>query len=204
MLTRGCLRPAQGLGISLAFALALAACSDGDPEAEPEPTPTASSTPTPTPTPSETLTQPVVEAPEPPSFVAGPAGQEAFARYVVESWAYSLITNDATPVTELGAGKKPCRGCAELTEELAEREREGWSVYPFEITIDRVKLIQSALGTTARVTFDVPETRSFFEDGTLRNATPATSDAVFTVSVRVEGEKAKRVYRLIGFTIDED
>ena len=121
----------------------------------------------------------------------------------MESWAYSLTTNDATPLTDLSAGKKPCQGCAELTKELAKREAEKWSVHPFEITIDRTKLIQSALGTTARVTFDVPETRSFFDDGSLRNATPAASDAVFTVSLRVEGKKAKRAYRLIGFTIDQ-
>jgi hypothetical protein len=202
MLFRGSFRLVQGLGLSLALGLTLVSCSDDDPEAEPEPTPTVSSTPTPSP-PETTTTPAVTEAPELPEFAAGPDGQEAFARYVVESWAFSLTTNDATPITDLSTGKKPCQGCGALTEELAKRDREEWSVYPFEVTIDRVKLIQSALGTTARVTFDVPETRSFFDDGSLRNATPAASDAVFTVSLRVEGEKAKRRYRLIGFTIDQ-
>ncbi|HET7689904.1 MAG TPA: hypothetical protein VFK41_05980 [Nocardioidaceae bacterium] len=201
MLTRGSLRLVQGLGLSLACGLALASCSDGDPAAQPEPTRTVTSTPTPVP--SETATTPVIQPPQLPDFAASPQGQEAFARYVVESWAFSLTTNDATPLTGLSVGKKPCQGCAELTEELAQRERDGWSVYPFEITIDRVKLIQSKLGTTARVTFDVPETRSLFDDGRLRNTTPAADDAVFTVSLRVEGEKAQRAYGLIGFTVEQ-
>ena len=146
---------------------------------------------------------PVVEAPEQPDFRQGTEGQEAFARYVVKSWAFALTTNDAKPLVDLSAGKKQCQGCAALVRELGKRKDEGWSVYPFEVSVDRVKLIQSDLGTTARVTFDVPETRSFFDDGRLRNATPATDNAVFTVSLRVEGKKAKRAYRLIGFTIEQ-
>jgi len=203
MLTPGPGPLLRGLGVSLLCAAALTSCGgDDEPAAEPSPTPAVTSTPTPTATETPT-TAPEVEAPEVPAFSKGTDGQQAFAEYVVQSWAYALSTNNATPLADVSAGKKPCQGCTELVEELDARESDGWSVYPFEVTVNRVKLIQSALGTTARVTFDVPETRSFFDDGSFRNSTPATSDAVFTVSMRVEGEKAQRAYRLIGFTIDQ-
>ncbi len=140
----------------------------------------------------------MAERPTLPPPTKGDAGKKAFATYVVHAWAYSLATNDGSLVLDASAGKRPCQGCRELRAELARRVEEGWSVYPFEVAIDRIRLIESDLGTTARVRFDVPETKSFFEDGSLRNTSEAHPDSSFTVSMRRE----KDVYRLIGFSID--
>jgi len=134
---------------------------------------------------------------DPPSGHEERAGQEAFATYVVEAWAYALATNDGSLLTDVSAGRKPCQGCKELETELAQRTKDGWSVYPFDVTIDKIKLVRSRLGTTARVRFDVPETRSFFDDGSLRNTSPAHVGATFTVSLRLE----KKEYQLLGFAI---
>jgi len=185
----------RGLVIALTCGFALAACSDdGRPAAKPTPTP-PTATPTPTGTPSPTV--PVIEKPTLPPATNGAKGQEAFATYVVEAWAYALASNDVSVLTDVSAGRKPCQGCKELAAELAERTKDGWSVYPFDVTIDRVRLIQSELGTTARVRFDVPETKSLFDDGSLRNTSPAHPDATFSVSLRLE----RKTYQLIRFTI---
>lgn len=181
--------------------LAVSACGGEDePEAEPSPTPTTAS-PTPTPTETRPPTKPEVDEPTLPAFRKGEAGQEAFATYVVQAWAYALATNDADPLVGLSVGRKQaCRGCPELITELKERTAEGWSVYPFEVAIEGIRLIESALGVTARVSFDVPETRSFFDDGSFRNDSAAHDDSTFTISMRPE----KQEYRLIGFTISQD
>ncbi|HSV37413.1 MAG TPA: hypothetical protein VLI04_01515 [Nocardioidaceae bacterium] len=191
------------LSSCVACGIALTGCSGDEPSAEPSRTP---STITPTETPSPTVTEstppettPEVEQPTPPSFAKGAAGQEAFATYVVELWAYALAANNAVPLTQLSVGRKPCQGCGELEDELRGRRLEEWSVYPFEVTVQRIRLIDSALGTTARVVFDVPETRSYFEDGSFRNTSPARTGATFTVSMRQE----KQAYRLVGFTIEQ-
>jgi len=145
------------------------------------------------------VTRPEPELPDRPAFAKSEAGQKAFATYVVDLWAYALAANDALPLTRLSVGKKPCRGCSELEDALRDRRIEGWSVYPFEVTVQSIRTIDSALGTTARVVFDVPETRSYFENGDYRNTSPATAGSTFTVSIRPE----KGAYRLIGFTIEQ-
>jgi hypothetical protein len=186
------LRPGLAAALICA-ALALTGCGgDETPTSRPTPT-TATRTPTPTPTP----TVPVIEKPSLPPATKGPKGQEAFATYVVEGWTYALATNDASILTDVSAGKKPCLGCRELEAELATRASAGWSVYPFDVTIDKVKLSQSNLGTNARIRFDVPETKSFFDDGSLRNTNPAHPNSIFTVSMRL----GKTAYELIGFTV---
>ena len=190
------------LATALTCGIVLASCGgDDEPAADPSPTPTTS-TPSPTPTSTATspaVTTPEVEKPEKPAFSKDDEGKEAFATYVVELWAYALATNNEQPLVGLSVGRKPCKGCSELIVALRQRRLEEWYVYPFEVTIRRIKLIDSALGTTASIVFDVPETRSFFEDGRVRNSSPARTGATFTVSMRQE----KREYQLIGFTIDE-
>ena len=178
---------------ALICGLALSGCGADNKEPSPKSTETPSPTTTSTPSP----TKPVAEKPVLPDATKGKKGQEAFATYVVNAWAYSLATNEASILKDVSAGTKPCRGCIEQTATLAERAKEGWYVYPFEVTISKIRLIRTALGTTARVRFDIPETRSFFDDGKFRNTSPAHTGATFTVSMKLD----KKKYQLVGFTI---
>ncbi len=187
-------RVPAALALTAVCALGLAACGGDDkPVAKPKPSPTAS----PTPTADATPTKPEVTEPIQPEFAEGKDGQEAFATYVVEAWAHSLATNDTTLLRKISLGGKPCQGCKKQDKEVAKRTQEGWYVYPFEITIDSIRLITTAIGTTARVRMDIPETRSFFDDGSFRNTSPAHDDTVFTVSMQA----GKKQYRLVGFAI---
>jgi hypothetical protein len=174
--------------------LALAGCGADEPAAEPGPMPAASPTPTPTPAPTAT---PTPTPPTAPEGLAGKAAQEAFATHVVETWAYSLASNDAGPLLDVSVGKKPCRGCQQQARTLAQREKEGWSVFPFDVGIDRIRLTPTSDGVRADVTIDIPETRSYFDDRSYRNTSPAHEDATFSVTMR----KVNNDYRLVGFTI---
>lgn len=182
--------------VALASVVGLTGCASEEKRtAEARATPRASTSPTPTPTPSPT--KPVAIPPEQPEFAQGSAGKEAFAEYVVHAWAYSLATNDSSLLDEVSAGGKPCLGCEAQSDTLAQRESEGWSVYPFKVTIDKIRLIETALGTTARVRFDIPETKSFFDDGSFRNISPAHPESTFTVAMKT----AENAYELVAFSI---
>lgn len=183
----------------------LTACGGDDkPKADPSSSPTPTSTPTSTPTPTQSPTAtpsgtaPAVTVPTLPEATKGKEGQQAFAQYVVDAWVYSISTNDPQLLFDLGAKKDPCKGCPELRAELDQRVEEGWSVAPFEVEVYKIRVTPADDSITASVTFDIPETQSFFDDGTLRNTSKPHDDATFTIAMRL----VKKQYQLLGFTIN--
>jgi hypothetical protein len=151
--------------------------------------PSTRETPSPVPT--------VEPAPSAPAPSPGKAGQKAFARHVMDLWAYALRTNDPTPLTSLRAGTKPCGGCAELARTLAARRDQGWTVDLPGLTVRRVTVARDGKLAVARSVVDVPETDSYNSDGTYRNTSPAHAGARFVVQMSY----AKKRYRLVSFTV---
>lgn len=136
--------------------------------------------------------------PRPPKAGKGPNGQRAFARFVMDAWSWSLITNDASPLLAASPSRtKPCEGCRRLERELANRADEGWYVDFPGLTVGRTRLARDGTTVTATTRVDIPESDSFFEDGTYRSSSPAHPDATFRVRMRlVDGD-----YRLLAFSV---
>jgi hypothetical protein len=189
-------RAAVVLVAALGFGLLLGGCSADGTTTSARRTPTAgassattSAAPSPVPTVEPTPTAP---APAP-----GKAGQEAFARHVMDLWGYALRTNDAKPLTALGAGAKPCGGCATLTRTLATRRDQGWTVDFPGLSVRRVTVAGDGKVRVARAVVDIPENDSYNDDGTYRNTSPAHDGARFVVQMRY----AKKHYQLVSFTV---
>ncbi len=197
---RGRLRAAAV--ITLLVVPALGGCTgSGTPEAEPG-TASSGSSPSAATSPSPSVS-PVAEpsvpaAPEPPRTRKGPAGQKAFAAFVMDAWSWSLRTNDASPLLDVSPSRKqPCDGCAALGKELRGRAKEGWYVDFPGLDVSRTRLRQS--GDTIVATSDVaiPESDSYQDDGSYRSTSPAHEDATFTVTMRL----TKTGYRLVSFRV---
>lgn len=180
----------------------LGACSNAedDPTTRTSPTPSASleSALTPSPTSTAAAVDEPPPAPEPPRARKGPAGQKAFARFVMDAWSWSLRTNDADPLLEVSLSRKqPCRGCEPLQRELANRAKEGWYVDFAGLGVDRIKLRRAGTDVVAVSTVDIPESDAYFVDGGYRSTSPAHPNATFRVRMRlVDGE-----YRLVSFSV---
>src|SRR5690242_13131811 len=182
--------------LALVSLLAVAGCSGGsdDPQADPAGSPSPSSTPAPSAsaTTASAQEQAAPRKPQPPKAANTTAGRRAYARFVMDRWAYALSTNDASAVTSLSAAGKKCEGCADLTKELAQRKKEGWFVDFPGVAVDRleVRSLSSAPGAwaaTAKV--DIPASRSYFEDGSFRNDNAAHKNTPFTVTMRWVGKR---------------
>ncbi len=187
---------------------ALAGCSDDGPTASSSrpsasSQPSASSTGTePSATPSDTPgttadPAPTTEAaPAVPPARKGRAGQVAFAEHVMDTWAYALRTNDADPLSALGA-QGTCRGCKPFARELAKRRAQGWSVDFPGVEVRKVKVTRDGNGHRARATVDLPESDSFNSDGSFRNTNRAREGSTFEVRMRL----TQKGYRLLSFTV---
>ena len=179
--------------------LLLGGCGGDD--AAPDTAETPSTTPTDTPSTSATPTptaSPAPELPPAPPAKDGPAGREAFARFVVDRWSYALRTNDAEAVTALSPATSPCRGCRDLREELAQRRKEGWFVDFPGAEVRRVRLARQAPDSfLATMTVDIPASRSYFDDGAFRNDNEAHPGASFQVLMRLD----KKRYTLLAFQV---
>jgi hypothetical protein len=190
---------------------ALAGCSSDSSEASAEPTPTAgsdgsspsssSSSPSPSFASSPTTAR-TPERPSRPTFAPGDKGQREFAEYVVASWGYALATNDATALTGLSPSKKEqCRGCKELTAELARRDKAGWHVAFPGATVRHTTLKREDDRILATTVADIPASQSYFDDGSFRNDNDAHRGARFLVDLRIDGQAKKRHYVLLAFSV---
>ena len=140
------------------------------------------------------------EKPQPPKAANTPTARRAYARFVMDRWAYALSTNDASAVSSLSAKGKTCEGCADLSKELATRKKEGWFVDFPGVAVDRleVRSLAGAPGVwaaTAKV--DIPASRSYFEDGSFRNDNAAHKNTPFTVTMRWGGKR----YVLVSYEV---
>lgn len=187
----------------LLTALLVSACTGGEaaPAADEEPTSTASEQPT-----SPASSTPAAETgppdpgpvPEAPRPRRGPEGQRAFARHVVASWAWSLQANDAAPLLEAGRSKaRPCEGCTDLRAELRARDDEGWYVELPPLGVGRTRLAPDGDAVVATTRVDIPESETYFYDGSFRSTNPAHDEAVFEVRMRRAADR----YVLLSFTV---
>ena len=184
----------------------LAACGGDDPESAAEPTANASSsTPTTSPStdPASESAEPTAAAtPEPPKRPRSKnttKGRKEFAVFVVQRWGHALATNDATAVTGLAPKGAACQGCRDLRTELTKRRKQGWFVDFPGAEIKRVDVEPGEPGTwvaTARIS--VPESTSYFDDGSYRNDNKAHPKVDFTVRMRHQAGR----FVLLAFTID--
>lgn len=141
---------------------------------------------------------PSSEAPPPaPAYAAGPAGQRAFARHVVDLWGYALRTDDAHPLTALAPAHHPCAGCAALASTLRRRDQQGWSVDFPRVPVRKVTLHRTGGDQVATAVVDIPQSDSYYRDGSYRNSNPAHPRARFTVRMRAVAKS----YRLVEFSI---
>jgi hypothetical protein len=191
-----------GTTTALLLAASLAGCSD-DPtdSADPEPSETtASSSPSVTPSSSPSpVAAPDPKLPKPPPAKDTEAGQEAFAEFVIDRWSYALQTNDATALSDLSPKSGPCGGCPELDAELKKRKKEGWYVDFPGAKIVKLKVAPGTEPEThlATATINVPASKSYFEDGELRNENAAHKGATFEVQMRLDGKS----YALLAFRV---
>jgi hypothetical protein len=188
--------------VALVGLMGVAGCSGGsdEPRADPSGSPSPSTTASASATTASAQEQAAPRKPQPPKAAATPAARRAYARFVMDRWAYALSTNDASAVTSLSAPGKKCEGCADLTEELAQRKKEGWFVDFPGVSVDRleVRSLSSApkvWAATAKV--DIPASRSYFEDGSFRNDNAAHKNTSFAVTMRWVGKR----YVLVSYEV---
>jgi hypothetical protein len=188
--------------MTLVFALALSGCSgSATPEAEPVTassgsSPSAATSPSPSPTASAEPAVP--EAPAPPKAHRGPAGQKAFAQFVMDAWSWSLRSNDASPLLDVSPARtRPCDGCKTLAKELAGRAKEGWYVDFPGLDVGRTRLRRAGDTVVAASTVGIPQSDSYQADGSYRSTSPAHDDATFTVTMRL----TRSGYRLVSFRV---
>jgi hypothetical protein len=187
--------PRPALAAMLTAGVLLTGC-DGSPSAAGTPSAAPSATVSsaaPSPVPS------VDPAPAAPAQVRSrkAAGQQAFARHVMDLWGYALRTDDPKPLAATAAGKQTCGGCAPLARALASRRRQGWTVDFPGVTVRRVRLAAQGGDRVARATVDIPASDSYTTDGTFRNTSPAHKGATFVVRMRY----VRNQWRLVSFTV---
>jgi hypothetical protein len=136
--------------------------------------------------------------PDPPRPRPGPEGQRAFAQHVIASWAWALQANDAEPlVVASRSRKRPCTGCGDLARELRKRDRQGWYVDLPAVSVERTRLRRDGDEVVATSRVGIPESDTYFYDGTFRSTNPAHDDATFTVRMRRTQDR----YVLMSFTV---
>lgn len=188
--------------MTVPVALLLAGCSGAStsPAASPDASPPVASPPASFPSASATVSvgREVPDAPEPPKARKGPVGQKAFARFVMDAWSWTLLSNDAGPLLAVSPSRKqPCAGCRPLARELASRDREGWYVDFPGLTVERIRLRRDGADVVASSKVAIPESDSYEEDGSYRSTSPAHDDASFTVTMRLVDDE----YRLVSFSV---
>ena len=181
---------------ALGPAMVLSGCSDSG--ATPSAAAPTGSSPTSTSSSAAPSPVPVVESPPAaPRAVRGRAGQQAFARHVMDLWAYALRTDDAKPLSALAAGGKACGGCTALARELGQRRTQGWAVDLAGVRVRSTRVTGQGDVQVVRARVDVPQTDSYNTDGSYRNTSPAHPGATFEVRMRL----TDRGYRLVSFTV---
>jgi hypothetical protein len=179
---------------ALALALLLACCSGSGGGGSQDRAATASAAASPSASASSSERPPALPA---AARSKGRAGQRAFARHVMDVWGYALRTNDARPLTALGAGKKPCGGCGAFARTLASRRTQGWAVDFPGLRVRSLEVSATGGQAVARARVDVPQSDSYNDDGSFRNTSPAHKGASFVVRLRYAG----KAYRLESFTV---
>lgn len=171
---------------------------DPSPAESPSGSPTGSAAATEEPSPAEPTVPSPPPMPEPPRSGPGPKGQRAFAQHVIASWAWALQANDAEPLVLVSRSpQRLCTGCRDLVRELRKRDRQGWYVDLPAVSVQRTRLRRDGDEVVATSRVDIPESDTYFYDGTFRSTNRAHDDAAFTVRMR----KSRDGYVLVSFTL---
>jgi hypothetical protein len=86
---------------------------------------------------SATPSQP--SPPELPQATDDQAGQVAFAKWFTRAFAYSLVTNDSTILSDVGStGKQKCTTCEDYADFLADRKASGIASTPMSYRVTKV------------------------------------------------------------------
>lgn len=187
--------------VCLTLGLLTTGCS-GAAEPSASPTRSASSSPstspTPPPSPSPSPSARPAEVPAPPRATNNRRGQTAFAKYVLQAWIYALNTNDPRPLQKV-SGPKQCGGCGPLATELRKRKKQGWYVDLRDVRVGKAKITQSPSGETTLVelSVNIPESDTYFEDGSYRSTNDAHPRGRFTVEMDHAGKR----FRLFAFKL---
>lgn len=188
----------------LAIVLLASACSGGggrSAEQRPDTSP-STSVPSGDDSPADEATAPdaprqsPVSAPSPPRARDDRRGRAAFAEYVLQAWIYALNTNDADPLLEV-SGPRPCDGCAGLVAELESRADEGWYVDLRDVRVASTRARAGTGTTSVLLSVSLPESDTYFEDGTYRSTNPAHPGSTF----EVEMTYVNRRFRLEAFSL---
>jgi hypothetical protein len=194
------LRPRSAAAALLLVAMATAGCSDDSSDAA-SADPTGSVTPSSSPSlpsgPATPSASPKPELPRRPAAEDTDAGRRAFAQFVIDRWGYALQTNDAAAVTGLSPTSAPCEGCDALEKELSKRAKQGWHVDFPGVRVHQIQLSPAPPGAApdgqpaqvAEARVDIPPSKSYFEDGELRNRNQAHPGATFQVLMRRDGNR---------------
>lgn len=192
---------AAAVVFTLATTLVAAGCNGGTDTSGTDATPSSSATPSPedsqSPSPTEAALPEPPKPPEPPKAANTTAGKKAFARYVVDTWDYALLTNDPEPLLRLSPGKKPCVGCKQLESELKKRKKQGWYVDFPGAEVKDVEIDKRAGLSLAQMSVSIPESDSYNDDGSYRSTSPAHAKGSFEVEMRFQ----KRSFELVSFRL---
>jgi hypothetical protein len=142
----------------------------------------------------------VPRPPKVPAAVKDTAtARKAFAAAVITRWGYALRTDDAGVVTGLSPAKQLCQGCRDFAAALAVRRKQHWYVDFPGARVRSVTVTPSGAAHTylAHARVDIPESRSYFTDGSYRNDNPAHKGATFDVRMSY----AQKRYTLLAFQV---
>lgn len=192
---------------ALVFPAGLLAGCGGDSTDGALPSPSASTSKAVTPAPGRSAL-PAPELPAAPKDTA--KAREAFAGHILDAWSYALGTNQAHVVTGLSPKKTPCKGCDDFESDLSQRRKQGWYVDFPGAEARKIVVKTGSAGApktlvrqflpkvyNARMTVDIPASRSYFDDGSFRNTNDAHSGATFNVLMAYAGG----TYVLLGFQV---
>lgn len=180
-------------------------CSAADPDAAgAPPTPSASASETPTApregsavtTPDPRTGSPALGAPGPPPASDDRPGRGAFAEYVLQAWIHALNTNDPGPLLAL-SGEQPCEGCRALATELGSRAEQGWYVDLAGVHVASASFVGEGRTTRVLLAVSLPESTTYFADGSYRSTNPAHAGRTFEVETTFTGKR----FRLDAFSL---
>lgn len=191
---------------SLVLALLGGGCSTGAPgPADAQRTPLASppsrspGVPTGTPAASPDGTaapRSTPSVPGPPPARDDRPAREAFAEYALQAWIHALNTNDPGPLLAL-SGARPCDGCRQLAAELRERAKEGWYVDLRDVRVWSARSVGEGRTTRVVLAVSLPESATYFLDGSFRSTNPAHPRSTFDVEMTFTGKR----FRLDAFSL---
>jgi hypothetical protein len=116
---------------------------------------------------------------------------------VIRAWGYTLNTNNVEPIASLSPPGSSCLGCGSLTQVLKTRHLAHWHVDFPGVVVRSIQLHKTGRVIEADADVSIPQSDSFFDDGTFRSTSPAHDQSTFQVRMKL----VRHHYRLVSFTV---